>query len=172
VKRAVVIAALVLAPAAARADTVEPVRGSRPFRFSMGFGGSLLLTGHGEGSRNRADAHLDIDPGGRFGRFGLTAAVRHMTWEPFADEGLATIGIKYEAGAARPRLALALHGDVGASFDGAPALGGGIESTLWLIPKWFRPLALILDATAHLVIDGADETRLVLASSTRLSLSF
>jgi hypothetical protein len=171
VKLAVVIA-LVLAPAAALADTVEPVRGARPFRFSIGFGGSLLLTGQQDGSRNRADAHLDIDPGGRFGRFGLTAAVRYMPWEPFADDGLATIGLKYEAGAARPRLALALHGDVGASFTGAPAAGGGIETTLWLIPKWFRPLALVLDTTAHLVIDGEDDTRLVLASSTRLSLSF
>lgn len=171
-KRTVVIAALLLAPAAAFADPVEPSRGARPFRFSIGFGGSLLLTGHGDGSRNRTHAHLDLDPGGRFGRFGLTAAVRYLPWQPFGDDGLATIGVKYEAGAARPRLALALHGDVGASFTGAPAAGGGIETTLWLIPKWFRPLALVLDTTAHLVIDGEDETRLVLASSTRLSLSF
>ena len=172
-KALVVIAALVLAPAAAVAEEVEePTEGPRPFRFSVGAGGALLLTGAGEEGRNRADAHLDIDPGGRFGRFGVTLALRQMTWEPFADDGLATIGIKYEAAAARPRLAIALHGDVGASFAGDPAAGGGIASTLWLIPKWVRPIALVLDATAHLVIDGADNTRLVLASATRLSLSF
>lgn len=170
-KQALVILALALAPAAAHADDDAP-KPPRPFRMSLGFGGSLLLTGQGEGSRNRADAHLGIQPGGRFGRWGITAALRHMTWEPFAEDGLATLGVHYEAAAARPRLALSLHGDVGASFDGAPAAGGGIETTLWLIPKWFRPIALVLDTTGHVVIDGADDTRLVLASSTRLSFSF
>jgi len=170
VKALLVIAAL-LAPAAAFADELEPPP-PRPFRLSIGAGGSLLVTGAGDAGRSRGEAHLGVQPGGRFGRWGLLGAIRHVTLDPAGDDGLATVGVTFEAAAARPRLAIALHGDLGATFTGAPAAGGGIETTLWLIPKWVRPLALVFDTTGHLVIDGSDDTRLVLALATRLSLSF
>ncbi len=36
----------------------------------------------------------------------------------------------------------------------------------------YVPIALVLDVTGHLIVDGVDQTRLVLASATRLSIGF
>jgi hypothetical protein len=143
-----------------------------PLHVSIGGGGSLLLTGQGDGSRNRLDGHLGVS-GGRFGRFGLVAALRHVAYDPFADDGLATIGLHYQAAAARPRLALALHADLGSAIThAAPVIGGGVETHFWIWPKRLGPIALVSDLTAHLVIDGVDDTRLVLAGATRLALAW
>jgi hypothetical protein len=77
------------------------------------------------------------------------------------------------AAASRPRLVLSLHADVGATIsDYDPVVGGGIETHFWIWPKRLGPLALVLDTTAHLVIDGAEDTRLVLAGATRLAIAF
>jgi hypothetical protein len=74
-------------------------------------------------------------------------------------------GLVYEAGAARPRLVLDLHADVGADLDQkAPVAGGGIRTTLTL----WKMLGLAFDGGAYLVIDGLEDTRLVLAGSTSL----
>lgn len=170
--RILALVTVLLAPAIARADTLEPPA-ERPFRFSIGGGGSLLLTGLDGGTRNRADGHLDLSPGGRFGRYGVTMALRHVVYDPPFDDGLATIGLLYEAAAARPRLVLSLHADAGATIqDYSPVIGGGIETHFWIWPKKLGPLALVLDTTAHLVIDGAEDTRLVLAGATRLAIAF
>jgi len=163
------LAALVGSAAPAAAEPTPP----RPFHVSIGGGGSLLFTGLDGGPRTRADGHLDISPGGAFGRFGLTAALRHVIYDPLFDDGLATLGVLYEAAASRPRLVLSLHADAGLTLaETNPVLGGGIETHFWIWPRKLGPLALVLDTTAHLVLDGTENTHLVLASATRLALAF
>jgi hypothetical protein len=155
----------------ARADDDAPP--PHPFHLSIGAGGALWLAGTAGEPHNRADVHLDVMPGGRFGPWGVTMAMRGLTYSPFAHDGLATIGVHYQAAAARPRLAVALHGDVGMAIAArAPVVGGGIETHLWLWPKRLGPLALVLDVTGHLVIDGVDDSRLVLAAATRLAVAW
>lgn len=166
-RRLGVAAAAWLAAGVAAAEPARP----RPPRWSVGSGGALLLAGAGEASRLRADLHAAVSPGGRFGRFGLVAALRQVVLSPVADDALLTLGVRYEAAASRPRLALALHGDLGATLGGAPALGGGIETTLWVAPRRLGPVALVFDVTAHLLLDGIDDTRLAVAAATRLSLA-
>src|SRR5262245_57475335 len=99
-------AALVAVPVAAAADPPAP----RPFRFSLGAGGSLLASGGG-GDHWRGVAALDVYPGGGFGAWGATVAVRSVPFDPFFDGGLVTGGVAFEAGASRPLLAIAFHGD-------------------------------------------------------------
>jgi hypothetical protein len=165
--RALVALVIVSSSAAAGAEPARPVR------VSAGAGGALLATGLHDGPRTRIDAHVAVMPGGRFGRFGVVGALRHVTRDPFAGDGLATLGVAYEAAAARPRLALALHGDVGVAIgDPAPAIGGGLETHLWIWPRRLGPLCLVFDLTAHLVIDGVEDTRLVIASATRVGVAW
>jgi hypothetical protein len=135
-----------------------PAWAERPVHGSVGGGSSLLLTG-AEGDRTRFELELDIEPKSRFG--GLLA------WRAFDEEhrGMLLGGLVYEAGAARPRLVLDLHADVGADLDQkAPVAGGGIRTTLTL----WKMLGLAFDGGAYLVIDGLEDTRLVLAGSTSL----
>jgi hypothetical protein len=74
-------------------------------------------------------------------------------------------GLVYEAGAARPRLVVNLHGDVGADLDvTAPVVGGGVRTTLTI----WRMIGVGLDGGGYLVIDGVDDTRLVIATSAAL----
>jgi hypothetical protein len=168
--RAAVIVLVALA-GIARADDDGPP--PHPFHLSFGAGGALWLTGTAGEPRNRADVHLDVMPGGRLGPWGVTFAMRGLTYSPFAHDGLATIGVHYQAAAARPRLAVAVQGDVGLAIAArARAIGGGIETHLWLWPKRLGPLALVFDVTSHLVIDGVDDTRLVIAAATRLALAW
>jgi hypothetical protein len=163
------LAAVLLAAGSAAADPPKP----RPFRWSIGAGTALLFTGLHDGPRNRADAHLDLDPGGRFGRFGLLLAARQLTFSPFAADGMLTAGLKYEAAAARPRLALALHADAGVTLsDHAPVVGGGLETHLWIWPSKLGPLAVVFDLTGELVLSSVDDTRLVLSTATRLAVAF
>ena len=162
---------LLLLTGVAAADDPPPPK-PRPFRWSIGGGTSFLLTGEEDAGRQRLDGHLDLMPGGAWGRFGVMGAIRQVPFEPFASDALVTLGVKYEAAAARPRLVLSLHADLGATLSpGAPATGGGIETHFWIWPKKLGPLALVSDITAHLVVDGTDHTRLVIAAATRLSLA-
>jgi hypothetical protein len=156
------IAAIAFAPAPAHAE--------RHVSFSAG--GSLLLNGMHGGSRNRADGAIVYTPRGRLG---VVVAARALTFDPVLDQGLVTAGVHYDAAASRPRLALALHGDVGAAWSQtgiAPAIGGGVETHLWIWPKKLGPLAIVSDVTAHLVLDGVDDTRLVIAGATRLAVAW
>ena len=135
-----------------------PAWAERPVHGSVGGGSSLLLTG-AEGDRTRFELELDIEPKSRFG--GLLA------WRAFDDKhrGMLLGGLVYEAGAARPRLVLDLHADLGVDIDqSAPVAGGGIRTTLTL----WKMLGLAFDGGAYLVIDGLEDTRLVLAGSTSL----
>lgn len=136
----------------------DEARASRAVHGSIGGGASLLLTGHGD-DRLRYELELDFKPASRFG--GLVA------WRGFDDEhdGLLLAGVVYEAGAARPRLVLDLHGDVGADLDArAPVVGGGVRTTLAI----WSVIGLAFDAGGYLVIDGVDDTRLVISTSTSL----
>jgi hypothetical protein len=132
-----------------------PAFAERPVHGSVGGGTSFLLTGAG-GDRNRFELEVDIEPASRFGG--------HLAWRAFDREhhGLLLGGIVYEAGAARPRLVVDLHGDVGADLDVyAPVVGGGVRTTLSI----WRLFGIALDSGGYLVIDGVENTRLVLAGS-------
>jgi hypothetical protein len=133
----------------------SPALADRPVHGSIGGGGSFLLTGAG-GDRNRFELELDLEPASRFGG--------HVAWRAFDGDhrGLLLGGVVYEAGAARPRLVVDLHGDAGADLDAkAPVVGGGARTTLTI----WRMFGIALDTGAYLVIDGVDDTRLVIASS-------
>lgn len=149
----VLLLVLVLAP---------PAFADRPLHGGASAGGTLLLTGD-RGDRQRGELEVDVEPYSRFG--GLVA------WRGFdrGHRGLLCAGIVYEAGAARPRLVLAFHGDAGIDLDQrAPVLGGGLRTTIALL----GPLGLALDTGAYLVIDGVDNTRLAIAAGAALSASF
>ncbi len=135
-----------------------PAAADRPVHGSVGGGTSLLLTGHGD-DRQRFELELDIKPASRFG--GLIA------WRAFDGDhhGLLLGGLVYEGAAARPRLVVDLHADAGVDLDvTAPVLGGGVRTTLTI----WRMIGLGLDGGAYLVIDGVDDTRLVIAGSSSL----
>jgi hypothetical protein len=136
----------------------RPALADRPVHGSVGGGTSFLLTGHG-GDRNRFELALDIEPASRFGG--------HVAWRGFDGDhhGLLLGGIVYEAGAARPLLVVDLHGDVGVDLDvTAPVVGGGIRTTLTI----WKLVGVALDGGSYLVLDGIDDSRLVIATSASL----
>lgn len=147
---------------AALAGLAPRARADRPWHGGLGAGGSLIGTG-AQGDRGRLDVAADVKPHSRFGAI--------VAWRAFdADHhGLATAGLIYEAGAARPRLVLDLYADVGADLDArAPLAGGGVRTTLTII----GPLAIALDSGAQLVVDGVSQTRLQLATGALLVARF
>lgn len=160
---AVLLLVLVLAPTAtARADRpadgTATARADRPVHGSIGGGSSLLVTA-ADDKRFRYELALDIEPASRYGGF--------IAWRGFDGDhhGMLLGGLVFEAGAARPRLVVDLHADVGADLDqDAPVVGGGIRTTLTL----YKFLGLALDSGAYLVIDGIEDTRLRIMGSTSL----
>ncbi len=133
-----------------------PAHAERGVHGSVGGGGALLLTGHDD-KRLRYEVELDIEPSSRYG--GLIA------WRGFDDvhKGMLLGGVVFEGAAARPRLVLDLHADVGADLDQrAPVIGGGLRAVLMV----WGPFGLAFDNGAYLVIDGIDNTRLRLMGST------
>jgi len=148
------VALVVLASAPARAD--------RPIHGSLGGGSALLVTGEGD-KRFRYELELDIEPASRYG--GLVA------WRGFDGDhrGMLLGGLVFEGGAARPRLVVDLHADLGADLDQrAPVVGGGIRTTLTI----YKLLGLALDGGAYLVIDGVDDSVLRIMGSTSLVARF
>lgn len=147
--RALIIVALLAATASAE----------RPLHGSLGIGGALIATGS-RGDRVRFEAAFDVK---LRSRYGFVAA-----WRAFDQDhhGLATAGLSFEAGAARPQLVLDLHADLGADLDHrAPVVGGGLRATLKII----GPTALVFDGGGYLVIDGSD-TRYQLQSALLLAV--
>lgn len=137
-----------------------PARGERRGHGSVGAGGALLLTGGGD-ARARLEVAADLKLRGRFGALAAWRAAGG------GHRGLVTAGLAFEAGAARPRLVLDLHADLGADLDaGAPLAGGGVRATLAIA----GPLGVVLDAGAYLVLDGVDGTRLQLQGSALIAL--
>lgn len=152
------VLALVLVLAAAR----DAVADDRAWHGSVGIGGALLLTGFGA-DRNRFEIEADLEPGSQLG--GLVA----LRGVDDTHRGIACAGVVYEAGAARPRLVLDLHGDVGVDLDHpAPMVGGGVRTTITIV----GPLGLALDAGGYLVIDGVSATRLEISTSAALAVRF
>jgi hypothetical protein len=126
----------------------------RPIHGSATVGGTFLLTGD-EGSRQRAELELDVEPHSKYGAL--------VAWRGFDQnkKGLVAAGLVYEGGAARPRLVLDLHADIGMDLDRtAPMIGGGLRTVIAVI----GPLAVALDTGGYLVIDGVDHTRFQLQS--------
>jgi hypothetical protein len=132
----------------------------RPFHGSVAAGGALVITGE-RGDRQRAELAIELKPKSRYG--GLLA------WRAFDQDrhGLVTAGLVYEGAAARPRLVVDLHADLGVDLDErAPVVGGGIRTTLTIV----GPLGVVLDSGAYLVIDGVDNSRLQLQGSALLAI--
>ena len=155
---AVVAVAARSAPAAA--DPPAPPRA----HGSVGAGGQLAFGGP---DRTGGAAALDVLPGGRLGRWGLTAAVRAVPYQPFGERGLATLGVIREVAAARPRLVLLLHGDVGFTWGPpAPAIGGGVKTCLGVA----GPFGLAFDTSFHLVVRGVDGTHGVVGLTLLVAL--
>ena len=68
----------------------------------------------------------------------------------------------------RPRLQLALHGDLGLTHAAhLPTVGGGIQTQLWI--KW--PFAIAFDGCAVVIVDGTD-TVLELSSSMQFRVAY
>ena len=138
------------------------VRAERSWHGSIGAGGAFVLTGE-RGDRQRAELAIEVKPRSRFGAL--------VAWRAFDQDrdGLVTAGLVYEGAAARPRLVLDLHVDIGADLDeSAPLIGGGIRTTLTII----GPLGIVLDTGAYLIIDGVDNSRLQLQSSALVVFRF
>ena len=143
----------IAAPATARADDT--------WHGSIGAGGSLLVTGAG-GDALRLDGAIAYQP---FERFGFVAAVRAFDDAP--RDALVTAGLTWEAAASRPRIAVALYADAGvATAETLPVLGLGVRTTIAV----FGPLGVVADTGAHLVLDGVDDTALVISSALLLAL--
>lgn len=126
---------------------------------SAGIGGTLISTG-ARGDHFRLEATFDLKVRSRYGFV--------VGWRAFDDthHGLVTAGLVYEGAAARPRLVLDLHVDLGVDLDErAPLGGGGLRTTVGII----GPLAVVLDAGGYLVIDGFDNSRLQLQGSLLVS---
>ncbi len=148
------VAALATARATPHTASAEP---ERDWHAGIGAGGFVALLGP---VSNGLTASADISPGGAFGRLGgrIAALTLDDDLGDGVDGGLLLGGVVYEAAAARPRLAIALHGEAGAAVpDPHLALGGGVETTLWIV----GPLAVGLDSTVHLVLRGVDSELLL-----------
>ena len=90
---------------------------------------------------------LDLLPGHGLGRYGLRAE-----WRGYRDreQGSVLLGLLYEAGAARPQLALKLVAEAGLSADKRPILGAGIEWSLWAL----GPVGISTLTDLQIVVDG------------------
>lgn len=135
---------------------------ARPWHGSVGGGTTFLLTGAG-GDRNRFELEADIEPASRWGAL--------LAWRGFDGDhgGIVGAGVIYEAGAARPRLVVDFHGDLGFDLDQrAPMVGGGLRTVIAIV----GPLGIALDTGAYLVIDGVDDTRLQFATGAGLVARF
>jgi hypothetical protein len=135
---------------------------ARPWHGSVGGGTTLLLTGD-NGDRNRFELEADVEPASRWGAL--------LAWRGFDDnhKGILGAGVVYEAGAARPRLVVDLHGDAGVDLDQkAPMVGGGLRTVIAIV----GPLGIALDTGAYLVVDGVDNTRLQIATGAALVARF
>jgi hypothetical protein len=135
---------------------------ARPWHGSVGGGSTLLLTGD-RGDRTRFELEADLEPASRWGAL--------LAWRGFDGDhdGIVAAGFVYEAGAARPRLVVDFHGDLGVDLDErAPMIGGGLRTVIAIV----GPLGVALDTGAYLVVDGVDNTRLQLATGAALVARF
>ncbi len=158
--RALVITFALLVLITTDAGAEEAAR--RQPHYAVGLGGFTAITGAADYG---PVLEVEVYPGASLGRYGI----RGELWGfEDSDGGRAALGVTFEAAAARPRLQLALHGDVGLRFpDHLPTVGGGVQSQLWI----YGPIALGLDGGAVLIYDGLDSV-LVIASVVTLRLAW
>jgi hypothetical protein len=146
---------LLLLTSSAYADEPRPIRGS------AGVGSVLLLSGEA-GDASRLDVEVDVEPGHGFGHYGALVALRAFDRH---HDGLLCGGLMFEAAAARPRLVIDLHADVGVDLDiSRPVVGAGVRTLLGIV----GPLGVAFDSGAYVVIAGAQDTRLVLAGDAMI----
>jgi hypothetical protein len=148
------LAIVMMLAGAARAD--------RPWHGSIGAGGQFLLTGD-QGDRNRIEMEADVEPASRWGAL--------LAWRTVNQHhnGILSAGVMYEAAAARPRLVVSFHGDVGFDLDQhAPVVGGGLRTVIAIV----GPAGIALDSGGYLVLDGVDHTRLAIASGLAVVARF
>jgi hypothetical protein len=161
------VVALSPAVAAAEPEAEEPPAGlasapRRGFHWALGGGGFGALSGPSDWGTALG---LELLPGGPFHRVGLIGLARFD--ENAGDAGMAAGGVVFEAAGARPRLWLALHAEVGATWGPSqPVAGVGIKSHLMI----WGPFAVSVDGTAHVVYDGVD-SQLAVASTLLLELA-
>lgn len=174
--RAIVCAlALVLGAGAVRADSdadTDPDSDSdsdsdlpkpQPWHGAVGLGGSLLLTGANHDA-TRFDAAISFQfPASRFA---ILAAGRAFDDKP--RDALLTAGVEYQAAASRPRLVLTLYADAGVETAATHAVAGFGTRTIFRI---IGPLSVIADTGFHLVLDGLDDTTLVIGSTLLVGVS-
>ena len=146
---------------AVAASPAPAAHAERRLHGSVGAGGALLLTG-GRGDRAAVRrSTVDLKPRQPVRRLARVARVRRRRTTASSRAGLV-----YEAAAARPRLVLDLHARRRrrSRRDGAARSVAALRTTLAIV----GPLGVVLDAGAYLVLDGIDDTRLQLQSSTIL----
>jgi hypothetical protein len=165
---AALAAAAVLCPAVAAAEPEsEPPAGvasapRRGFHWALGGGGFGAISGPSDWG---TAVGLELLPGGPFRRVGLIGLARFD--ENTGESGMAAGGVVFEAAAARPRLWLSLHAEVGATWGPSqPVAGVGLKSHLMI----WGPFAVCADTTAHVVYDGVD-SQLAVASTLLLELA-
>lgn len=130
---------------------------------SAAVGAELLGTGLAGHDRLRLTAALAYAPP-RWQRRGVVVALRQLSLDDASPRrAVLTGGLTFEAGAARPRLALALYADAGVALGPtAPVAGGGLRVTSQLL----GPLAVVVDVGGHLVVDvGAGDLHLALGAA-------
>lgn len=133
----------------AREATEESAGGTASHRFhwsaTIGWFGALSgPLGHGPA------AHIELLPGGAFGRFGIGLYYRG---DRTVRHGAYLAGLVYEAGAARPKLVMTLHAAVG--YDAAhdlPIVGGGWRISLAVS----GPIVVSTNLTGQLFLDGVN----------------
>jgi hypothetical protein len=134
----------------------------RPLHGSVGGGTALVITG-ADGDHNRFELEADLEPHSRWGGF--------AAWRQFSGthNGIVAGGVMYEAGAARPRLVVDFHGDVGFDLDQkAPMVGGGLRTVIEI----YGAFGVALDTGGYLVIDGVNNTSFKLATGLSLVATF
>lgn len=152
--RRVALVAVVGAALGPRAAVAEP-------HGAVIVGSELALSGGGPTPRAQAAAIAYL---GR--RHGAYASVERVALD--GDRGLATVGVAYRAAAARPRLELVLHADLGVAWPRAAAAGGGVLAFLW---PTRLPVALVGGVRAHALIDEPTEARIAWSLCLGLALA-
>jgi len=99
---------------------------------------------------------IDLLPGSVAKRWGLRGEYRGYRGY---NQGSLLVGALFEAGAARPKLALKLVIEAGLTHDERPILGGGVEWSLWAV----GPVGVSLLTDLQVIIDGSS-TRPALTS--------
>ena len=124
-------------------------------RAHVGFGVGGTFAGTGS-ERTGWLVAFEFLPGKNWGRLGVRLSARGGS-----NDGLIGLaGLAFEAGASRPRLDIILTTEIGASSTGHPIAAAGVETHLGVL----GPIGIALNLNALLVVDGTQDTKLILSS--------